>query len=568
MNKKVYSVILFFLINISIFANSINILVVHTYALDFPWTKSFQKGLLQAQEAHPDIIYFTEYIDYSRVGNSLSEVEFADYIKKKYSDIIFQAVIADSDPAAKIFYSVPDLCNSIPQIIYSPRSYNSTNYQLNISPQIEAAIVETTKLATEQNPLSKKVLIIDGENPATKVTIEIIKLQLEENGVEIEVYNNFSLTELEDRVKKCTPNTIIIYTLVSRDKTGKKFVPADVLEKLSEISNAPIYTFWGSLANTGCVGGSMIDAEVISKEGVLQALNFIEHHKFQNTYKTNQTYINWKAIKRFKIKYKSIPPDAIILNKPIPFFILHYKESITFIALFFITTTIIIFIQFKRYYSINVKMKEQTTQLQTMFLEKSYLYNEMNNRIKNNLTILSSIIEMQILDTKNIDIKLQLKNIIERLRTLSIVQEEYTREYPTHKSEMHSTLKYLINRIFIIHVPKEIDFQINFQANNLFLENKDVIALCLIIHELLTNSLKYAFNDQENRFIKLNIQNDKDSMIELTFSDNGAGFPPNFNATKDSKIGYKIVMSLVKQLNGTFLAFNSSGAVCLMKFNI
>jgi len=546
----------------------VHVLVLHSYHSDLPWTKGFDEGLHDAQAQYPELQYYTEYLDTSRVGSSLSHQQWAEYLRTKYHSVEIDIIISESGPAANLLHAYPELFGPIPQVIYSPVPHKTAGYQLSVTPQIEAAIVGTAKLAIAQNPKAKKAIIIDGGNPATDSTIKILHEALKGYNVDVQTVSNFTLPEIQEYLSTCKPNSIAFYTLVLRDRTGKKFVPQEVLAKLAERSAIPIYTFWGTLTDSGSTGGTMLDAQTIAYEGMKVAVNYLKTGEFGNKYGTTQTYINWKLLKRYGISPRTIPRNATILNKPEPFFIRYYVETVTVVSILFILGFIIMLIQFRRNLAINRQLCIKAEEIENALKEKEILYNEMNNRIKNNLTILSSMIILQINEMKDEATKQQLENVVGSLQTLALVHEELSNKKHLKETNIHGSLQALILQVFNAMSSGPAEKRLLIDIDEIKMENRDAIACCLIVHELLTNAIKYAFPNGASGTIHVVLKKLLTQEVALSVSDSGIGIPSSYSIETDAKLGLKIVKLLVKQLGGSLEIRNADGAVFLIKFRI
>jgi len=100
------------------------------------------------------------------------------------------------------------------------------------------------------------------------------------------------------------------------------------------------------------------------------------------------------------------------------------------------------------------------------------------------------------------------------------------------------------------------------------MENRDAIACCLIVHELLTNAIKFAFPHGASGTIHVVLKKLLNQELALSVSDSGIGIPSSYSMETDAKLGLKIVRLLVKQLGGSLEIRNAGGAVFLIKFRI
>lgn len=569
MNRLIgVSLIIIFSSVTAVIAEPVDVLVLHSYYSDLPWTKGFREGLHDAQIEHPELRYHTEYLDASRIGESLTHQQWAGYLKLKYQSVKIDVIIGDSGPAAALIYAYPELFGPVPQVIYSPVPHVTKRYQLSLNPQIQAAVAETTRIAVEQNPEADEAIVINGGNPATRSTLEYLYAVLEEYNVEVQEVSDFTLGELQNLLQTCDSDSIVFYTLVFSDRSGERFVPRKVLEELSEVSVAPIYTFWGTLAGSGIIGGTMIDARVAAYEAMKAGVNYLERRSFGDAYGTTQTYMDWSALKRYGVNPRRIPAGTVILNKPDPFFIKYYKETVTVVSFLFLIGFIIMVVLFQRNLAINRRLTIQGAKLRDALSEKTILYKEMNNRIKNNLSILSSMISLQISEIEDEASREQLRNAAGRLRTLALVHEELSSDQYTTRIYIREYLRSLVLQVFDAISSEPAEEHLRIDIDEIGVENKNAVACGLIVHELLTNALRFAFPGYSLGTIHVTLRKLSDHNAELTVADSGIGIPPGFRLESDAKLGLKIVQSLVKQLNGSIEIRNADGAVFDIRFDI
>jgi PAS domain S-box-containing protein len=201
--------------------------------------------------------------------------------------------------------------------------------------------------------------------------------------------------------------------------------------------------------------------------------------------------------------------------------------------------------------------KKAEQQLQKSLEEKDALLQEMHHRIKNNLQVISSIINMQAHATPNqesIDI---LKACQSRIKTISLIHDKLNPSQNVGKVNLSDYTKKLVQHIFqtMTSKNKNIRYEINIQRD-LHLPTETAIPSALIINELVSNSLKHAFPDNRQGRIFIGIQNINNE-IKIKVKDTGIGFQ---NHDKNSKtLGLQLLDTLTKQLGGTINTKNNQG---------
>jgi PAS domain S-box-containing protein len=209
--------------------------------------------------------------------------------------------------------------------------------------------------------------------------------------------------------------------------------------------------------------------------------------------------------------------------------------------------------------------KKSELKMQAALSDKNVLLKEVHHRVKNNLQAMIYLIEMQIDKLEDKNVEMFLRELQEQARTMSLVYEQlYQSDHPA-KIDMENYLKSLTSHVFQAFASGR-EIICNVEAENVILNVEAAMPCGLIVNELLTNSLKYAFNDLTDGAAKLNVKLSKNNnLIEIIVMDNGKGIPQNFNWENTESLGLKLVNYWVKyQLAGSIELDTTSGT----KFNI
>jgi PAS domain S-box-containing protein len=198
--------------------------------------------------------------------------------------------------------------------------------------------------------------------------------------------------------------------------------------------------------------------------------------------------------------------------------------------------------------------------------EKEVLLKEVHHRVKNNLQVISSILNLQssfIQDEKILDI---LEESRHRIRSMAIIHENL---YRTTNFSSINFSSYIIelcrNLISSYQYNKKTVVVLKQKIEHVELNLDQAIPCGLIINELITNSMKYAFNTQTKGIIFLNLK-ERHEMIELTVGDNGIGLPDGFDYLQTDSLGLQLVVTLVEQLDGEIKVDNKDGIKYFITF--
>ncbi len=198
--------------------------------------------------------------------------------------------------------------------------------------------------------------------------------------------------------------------------------------------------------------------------------------------------------------------------------------------------------------------------------EKEILLKEVHHRVKNNLQVISSILSLQASYVKEESTLNILKESRNRIKTMSFIHESLYQTNDFSKinfSEYVTSLsKNLVHSYGVLDNYVDLVLEVEDITLNLDLS----IPCGLIINELVSNSLKYAFSEKEKKGqIKIKLFEKKDN-INLIVQDNGKGLPKNVNYKETESLGLQLVITLVEQINGSITLENKKGAKYLIKF--
>ena len=196
--------------------------------------------------------------------------------------------------------------------------------------------------------------------------------------------------------------------------------------------------------------------------------------------------------------------------------------------------------------------------------EKNILLKEIHHRVKNNLQIISSLLSLQEIyvqeDVKAVNV---LKESQNRVLSMATVHEMLYQSNDISRINFSYYIKKLTANIFHSY---HINSMPQINVDQIYLNIETSIPLGLIISELVSNSLKYAFPDDKigNITVKLYSHNED---YELIISDDGIGFPNNIDFRNvKSTLGLQLINSLVSQLDGSIQLDRSNGTKYIIRF--
>lgn len=197
--------------------------------------------------------------------------------------------------------------------------------------------------------------------------------------------------------------------------------------------------------------------------------------------------------------------------------------------------------------------------------EKEVLLKEVHHRVKNNLQVISSILNLQssyVKDKKSLDLLLESQN---RIKSMAFVHESLyqTKDFSniSFSSYVENICSNLVHSYSDPDNPPELHMDLDLIQLNL-----DTAIPCgLIINELISNALKYAFKGKKNGKLRISVKQDRE-MIRVIIADNGKGFPSNVDFRNTESLGLQLVVTLVEQINGKIELETQKGAKFTIEF--
>ncbi|MCW3077373.1 MAG: hypothetical protein JWO32_1982 [Bacteroidetes bacterium] len=197
--------------------------------------------------------------------------------------------------------------------------------------------------------------------------------------------------------------------------------------------------------------------------------------------------------------------------------------------------------------------------------DKDILLSEIHHRVKNNLAVISSLIELQSLHIKDESAINVLQDSIRRIKAIGLLHEKLYNSQNFEKVQIAEYIFDLVEHIKTIFPMQSKNISFELSINPVELSIQEALPLSLILNELIINALKHAFNATPQGVVKINVEERK-GRVKVKVSDNGCGFNLNEEALKNS-LGIHLIHSLSEQLgNKPSLISGSSGTYYNLEF--
>ena len=210
------------------------------------------------------------------------------------------------------------------------------------------------------------------------------------------------------------------------------------------------------------------------------------------------------------------------------------------------------------------KMAEE--KIRASLEEKEVLLKEIHHRVKNNMQVISSLLQLQqgyIDDGKVKEIFQQSQS---RIRAMALVHEKLYQTEDLALIDVGEYVKGLVSMLSRSYAGNASPAAIEVQAERVLLDIDQAIPAGLILNELVSNSIKYAFPSGKTGLINVEIKGSQNNHIVLVVRDNGIGVPPGFDIGGNASLGLRLVKILANQLAGTLEWRNSEGLEVKLTF--
>lgn len=197
--------------------------------------------------------------------------------------------------------------------------------------------------------------------------------------------------------------------------------------------------------------------------------------------------------------------------------------------------------------------------------EKELLLKEIHHRVKNNLQVVSSLLKLQsgyVKDESSLDLLIDSQN---RVRSMALVHQKLYQSKDFSEIDFPEYLKQLSEHLLNVFKAKSGDIEVTVYSADINLGIDLAIPCGLILNELISNSMKYAFPGGRKGEISIDFRL-IDTGYEISISDNGVGFPKEINYKETKSLGLQLVNTLVGQIDGTISMENNPGTTFRIRF--
>ncbi len=207
---------------------------------------------------------------------------------------------------------------------------------------------------------------------------------------------------------------------------------------------------------------------------------------------------------------------------------------------------------------------EYERELKESLKEKETLLQEVHHRVKNNLAVVSGMLQLQVFNTEDKTVQSLLGDSQKRIQTMALIHEKLYQSESLSNIDFGVYVEDLIRNVQTVSSANE-EIGIDLEYDSFNLNVNQAVPCALILNEIISNAYEHAFTDQKEGTVNISLK-ESDETIHVRISDNGKGLPSTFDEKQEQSMGFTIIKTLIKQLNADFEVKNKNGTTISFSF--
>jgi two-component sensor histidine kinase len=215
---------------------------------------------------------------------------------------------------------------------------------------------------------------------------------------------------------------------------------------------------------------------------------------------------------------------------------------------------------------IEQELRDSQARLQAALQEKEVLLTEVYHRIKNNLQIISSLLDLQAETVADPQVRALFEDSQQRIQAVALLHESLSQAKNVARIPVAEYINRLSTQVFQAFAPPGDRITLSIQADPIWIEVRNAVPCGLLVNELLSNSLKYAFPGDQGGEVTIALRATSEGQMVLIVRDTGIGFPADVDFRHTDSLGLQLVCLLTEQLGGTIELERASGTQWTLRF--
>jgi len=538
------------------------VLLLHSYHKGYKWTDDMGRGIEKVFEDNP-IPYeiFVDFMDTKRLFNEEYMEILKGLYREKYRDMLFDVIIATDDNAFNFLLEHRDnLFAGAPVVFCGVNNMDETLLVgrtgftgVSEEPDFQANIDTIMKIHPDTTEIA---VVIDRTTTGLRTHETLIDIAASYPQVKWRFLEDFTMEELVENVSSLHDDAVVLYTLFLRDKEERFYEYDQSATLITEASPVPVYGTWDFSLGYGIVGGMLTSGFYEGVDAAKIALRVLEGEPPEQIQivrqSPNKYMFDYRIMKRLGITPEMISEESVIINMPFSVYEQYRGQILIIGALFFLLSAVVLILL------VNIGQRRKTgrelarsaEKVRSSLDEKEVLLKEVHHRVKNNLQVISGLLNLQahhINDQMSREVYKESQN---RVISMALIHEELYKAKDLAHVDVGAYIENLVANLFASYNIDEDLTTLTLNIDHAEMVVDTAIPCGLIVNELISNCLKHAFPDGRTGRIRVIFRelDDKEYMLEV--SDDGVGLPPEMDITQTNSLGLQLMYLIVEQLHG------------------
>jgi len=583
-----------------------NVVFLFDERLDLPGLAAIDADLVRTltSNSKENVEIYRESMDLSRFGSDTYQQQLRDFLRAKYASKKIDVAVAIVRPALDFLLSHGDaIFPGTPIVFCGIDRYELAGRSLPAHVRgvlLKREFAPTLELALRLHPQTKHVAVVAGTSEFDIRLLEQAKEEFHayENRLTFMYLTSLPLQELLVELTKLPPQTIVLFTTLFRDGSGKPFVPHNIVPRVSAAANAPTYGFLDQYVGRGIVGGRVYSSALHGTETGKLVLQVLADSKPSGASlveaSANKVLFDWRQMQRWGITERQLPSGSEIHFRELSLWERYYWQITCIVLALLAQSVLITSLLIERFRRHRAETRSRKLSLEVMHLNRAAEAGALSASFAHDLgqPVVSIALNTKrandLLSKDRLEVS-ELKEIVTDISCANDHAAQVIKHFQRllkHRSDQESQqetdLKAVIADALSILSTEANQRQIEVSAEGHkgpLLVSADPVHLLQVLLNLATNAM-HALADIPSSARRIAIRTTllEDSTVEVSVIDTGSGIPTKkvdeifdaFYTTKEhgSGLGLSIARTIVNTYGGKIWAQNCPGGGAAFHFTI
>jgi len=563
----------------AVYQGEYRILVLHSYHRGYKWTDDISEGIEKVlKESGVPFKLSYEYMDTKKIFNDEYVGMLRKLLREKYHKTGFDLIISTDDNAFDFLLQHRDNVFAGAPVVFCGVNYldesrleGRTGFAgVSEDPDFRSNIETILRLHPKVNKIA---FIADVTTTGKKLHGKLQEIVTDYPALGWMMLEDLSMEAMLDILGRLDDDTVVLYSLFARDKRQIFYEYNDSAQLITEASPVPVYGIWDFNLGYGIVGGMLTSGFYQGQEAGYLALRVLSGEPAETIPivrdSPNRYMFDKKVLEQFDISLDSLPKDSIVINLP-PSIFKEYRKELSILAtifglLFLLVVAMSLHITGRRKAQIALSKSEQ--QVRVSLEEKKILLKEIHHRVKNNLQVISGLLNLQAHHVTDKVVRETYKDSQNRVISMALIHEELYQSTELSRIDFGAYIENLSMNLFSSYSVglDRVKLDLDVQHKEMVVDT--AIPCGLIINELISNALKHAFPGNRKGSVRVTFREESEKQYYLEIADDGVGMPTDLDINNTTSLGMQLITIIVGQLGGSLEVTSDGGTVFRITFS-